>query len=84
MSIILTPQQEAIVQQLARTTGRTEQELLSEALDRFLREALETARYHAAIDAVSGMWEDYPIEEELRAGRAASEARLDAYWNTPQ
>ena len=72
MNIILTPEQEATVHQLAQTTGRTEQELLSEALDRFLREAIETARYHAAIDAFANTG----IGDRLAATSAEIRAEL--------
>ena len=76
MNLILTPEHVAALHDLAGQRGQSETALLHEAVERFLREAIETARYHTALNAFATMGADSaPVVEAFREGRAEIEVR---------
>jgi predicted DNA-binding protein len=68
----LSPADSEAVRQLAQRTGKTEAEVLHEAVEKLMQQAaLES--WQAALRQVEGMWADHPDAQQLRAewhGRA--------------
>lgn len=64
------------VRQLAQRTGKSEAELLHEAVEKFMQQAaLES--WQAALRGVKGMWADHPNPPDTRELRAEWNTRLD-------
>ena len=72
--LILSPADSADVRRLAQRLGKTETELLHEAVAELLRRA-SLENWKAALNQAKGMWADHPEVPDTRALRAGWQAR---------
>lgn len=68
ISIVLTEQEEAALQQIAQQTGRSAQDVIREALNQYIQHYQMTYR-HTLLHQARGMWRDrtdLPPLDQLR------------------
>ena len=67
--LLLDPAEEAALRKLAQQTGKTEAELVREAVVQFLRQPA-LAAWQQAVQATQGMWRDRPDLPDFQQLRA--------------
>ena len=66
--IYLTREERAALGEIARKTGRTQSELIRQAVDRFIADRSEGARLEL-LRSARGLWRDHPNPPDVRALR---------------
>jgi hypothetical protein len=67
--VYLTEAQDDGLASLAKTTGKTQSELIRQSVDQLIEQSSD-ARHKAALDRIAGMWkdrDDLPDFQEMRA-----------------
>jgi Arc/MetJ-type ribon-helix-helix transcriptional regulator len=78
--VYLTERQGRALEALARAKGRSQSELIRDAVDALLAKA-PRGEWKEAWLAAAGMWEDYPeVEEIIREGRERLRRRETRLW----
>lgn len=72
--IYLTREERAALGRIAQETGRTQSELIRQAVDQFLTGRTETSRLER-LRTARGLWRDHPNPPDVRALRAEWERR---------
>lgn len=77
--ILITPEQSRRLKARAKSTGRSESDLIRDAIDGDLRRHESTEQdWRAGLRSVAGLWADYPeIENVMIERRAQRQARRD-------
>ena len=79
--LVLSPADSADVRLLAQRLGKTETELLHEAVAALLKQAA-LQNWKTALDNVKGMWADHPDVPDVRELRAGWQERNERTANS--
>ncbi len=73
----LTARQSRLLKSLSTQTGREQEELFREALERYLSEQKPKGDWKEALRKACGMWANYPeVEDIIRESRRQTEERM--------
>lgn len=80
--VYLTEAQDRALKRLARTTGRSQSQLIRDAVDQLIEaRAARAGSWKEAFRRASGMWADRPELDELLGDlRREADERLDRSW----
>lgn len=79
--VYLTDEQDRGLKRLARQRGRSQSELIREAVDRLLAAHPTGDDWRAVLARTQGIWADRPeVEEEIAQARASFERRVEEIW----
>lgn len=82
--VALTDDQHERLQRLARESGRSESDLIQEAINRFLAASPPSGDWRAVVARTHGLWADRPeVEDEIARARAELDRRVSTAWPEP-
>lgn len=74
--LALSPADSEAVRQLAQRTGKSEAEILHQAVEKLLQQAA-LENWQAALHQVEGLWADHPDAPDTRQMRAEWDSRTE-------